>query len=84
VLRATEQRLRNAQARFASARTGGASQGKIAATEAGYTLSPHFSGRSLFIFHLYDGCCDGGACRHEILPQAAQASLTRAAQWGAA
>jgi hypothetical protein len=27
---------------------------------------------------------DGGACRHEILPQAAQASPARTAQWGAA
>jgi len=27
---------------------------------------------------------DGGACRHEILPQAAQASLAQAVQWGAA
>jgi hypothetical protein len=26
---------------------------------------------------------DGGVCRHEILPQAAQALLARAAQWGA-
>jgi hypothetical protein len=26
---------------------------------------------------------DGGAWRHEIFPQVAQASLARAAQWGA-
>jgi hypothetical protein len=62
-----------------SARTGGASQGKIAAG-GGYALSPHPSERSLLIFLVLAT----PAITSGILPKAAQASLLRAVQRGAA